>query len=99
MERQFQQEKDPGLRKQLEITQGGLQRQVAALDNVDNTMKQAKLQLEHTISAVGTIYSQTLLIEARELDGSRLGRVREEVAGEITQLNDILSAMSDVYEE
>ncbi|MDM8545811.1 hypothetical protein [Candidatus Venteria ishoeyi] len=99
LERQFQQEKDPGLRKQLEITQGGLQRQVAALDNVDNTMKQAKLQLEHTISAVGTIYSQTLLIEARELDGSRLGRVREEVAGEITQLNDILSAMSDVYQD
>lgn len=98
LQQQAGQERDEGMRRQLELTIGGLQRQVDSLRSVDNTMKQAQLQLEHTLSAVGTIYSQTLLIEARELDGTRLTRVREEVAGEVDQLNDILAAMSRVYQ-
>jgi hypothetical protein len=97
LQQQLSQEKDAEMQRQLQLTIHSLQRQVEALLSVDNTMKQAKLQLEHTLSAVGTIYSQTLLIEARELDGSRLERIRAEVAAEVTQLNDILGAMANVY--
>ena len=34
-----------------------------------------------------------MLIEARELDGARLNRVRDEINNEISSLGDILSAM------
>jgi len=38
-----------------------------------------------------------MLIEARELDGARLNRVRDEINNEISSLGDILSAMENVY--
>ncbi len=98
LNQQLTQEKNADMRHQLELTISSLQRQVDALQGVDNTMKQAQLQLEHTVSAVGTIYSQTLLIEARALDGTRLQQVRQDVAEEVSQLTDILSAMQSVYQ-
>lgn len=99
--RQLQREKaatqDTAVKAQLEETMAGLQRQLQTLDTLDNTIKRARLQLENSLSHLGTIYSQTMLVEAKDIDRARAKRLRQEIADEVTELNDILISMDDVY--
>jgi hypothetical protein len=53
--------------------------------------------LENTLSALGTIYSQTMLIGARDIDSGRARRLRQEIVEEVEDLGDILAAMEEVY--
>jgi hypothetical protein len=47
---------------------------------------------------MGTIYSQMLLAGAKDVDSGRVKRLREEVAGEVQGLQDVLDSMDEVYE-
>ena len=60
-------------------------------------MDRAELQLEHTLTAMGTIYSQMLLVGAKDVDSGRVKRLREEVADEVQGLQDVLDSMDEVY--
>jgi hypothetical protein len=88
---------DPAVKAQLEETIGGLQQQLQTLNNLENTIKRARLQLENSLTHLGTIYSQTMLAEAKDIDRARAKRLRQEIANEVTELNDILITMDDVY--
>lgn len=91
------QETDEALQQQIEITLNGLQNQVETINTLENSMKRARLQIEHTLSALGTIYSQAMLVDAKDIDTGRAKRLQHEIAEEVTQLTDILSAMDEVY--
>lgn len=99
--RQLQREKegtrDTAVKQQLEETIEGLHSQLRTLDTLDNTIKRARLQLENSLTHLGTIYSQTMLFEAKDIDRARARRLRQEIADEVTELNDILVTMDDVY--
>ena len=90
-------EPDPAVRQQIEVTLESLRRQIATLDNLENTIQRAQLQLENSLSNLGTIYSQTMLAGAKDIDSSRARRLRHEIADEVTELNDMLLAMDEVY--
>ena len=96
---QLQQEldraKDDQTRKQIEETLESLYRQLATLDNLGKTIQQAELQLENTLTHLATIYSQTMLVDAKD-DDTRAKRLRHEIAEEVVELQDLLSAMDDV---
>ena len=68
------------------------------MDQLQNSMQRAELQLEHTLTAMGTIYSQLLLVGAKDVDSGRVRRLREEVAEEVNGLQDVLDSMDEVYE-
>jgi hypothetical protein len=85
------------VRQQIEVTLESLHRQMATLDNLGNTIQRAQLQLENSLSNLGTIYSQTMLAGAKDIDSSRAQRLRHEIADEVTELNDMLLAMDEVY--
>ncbi|MBE7533985.1 MAG: hypothetical protein HND44_18835 [Chloroflexi bacterium] len=99
--KQLQREKegtrDTAVKQQLEETIEGLHSQLRTLDTLDNTIKRARLQLENSLTHLGTIYSQTMLVEAKDIDRARARRLRQEIADEVTELNDILVTMDDVY--
>ncbi|HUM70198.1 MAG TPA: hypothetical protein PLK31_15305 [Chloroflexota bacterium] len=99
--RQLQREKegtrDTAVKAQLEETMAGLQSQLQTLDTLDNTIKRARLQLENSLSHLGTIYSQTMLVDAKDIDRARARQRRREIADEVTEINDILVTMDDVY--
>jgi hypothetical protein len=97
LEQTYQLESDPAVKKQIETTMQGLQQQYNALDSVENTMQRAELQLENSLAHLGTIYSQALLVDAKEIDSSRARRLRQEIDEEVTELNDVLLAMDEVY--
>jgi hypothetical protein len=56
------------------------------------------LRLQHTLTAMGTIYSQLLRVSAKDVDSGRASRLREEVAEEVQGLQDVLDSMDEVYE-
>lgn len=60
-------------------------------------MQRAELQLESTLSALGTVYSQTLLVGAKDIDSSRAKRLREDIADQVVSLEDLLTSMDEVY--
>lgn len=94
---ELRREDDPAVRAQIQATLRDKETQWAHLEQLDNAMQKADLQLESTLSALGTVYSQLLLIEARDVDSGRAQRLREEVADQVAALQDVLQAMDEVY--
>jgi hypothetical protein len=94
---QLEQEADPRVRAQLAETLQAKEAQYDNLEQLDNDMQRAELQLEHTLTAMGTIYSQLRRVGAKDVDSGRVRRLREEMADEVRELQDVLDAVDDVY--
>ena len=89
---------DPSIRKQIEITTQKMQHQLEISKILEKTMERAQLQLETTLSSLGTIYSQTMLVGAKDIDSGRAKRLRQDINEELLELDNILLAMDEVYE-
>jgi hypothetical protein len=89
---------DPQIKRQIESTISALEKQISTLESLETTIKRAELQLENTLTHLGTIYSQTMLVDAKDIDSGRARRLRQEIVDEVTEINDVLLAMDEVYE-
>jgi len=90
-------EDNPEVREQIRITLEGLRRQLSTIESLDDTIGRAELQLENSLTNLGTIYSQTMLVDAKDIDSGRAKRLRQEISDEVTELHDVLQAMDEVY--
>jgi len=97
LNRRLNEENDPAVRDQINETISGMHRQIDTIDALENTMQRAELQLETTMTALGTIYSQTMLVGAKDIDSGRAKRLQQDIAEEVTELDDVLIAMDEVY--
>lgn len=88
---------DNDIQRELEDTIARRQAQYDSLHKLENTMDRAELQLENTLTALGTVYSQMLLVDARDVDSAKTQRLRDNISDQVNSLNDVLSAMDDVY--
>ncbi len=88
---------DEQLRADLERNIENNDRQIKTIQLLEATMARAKLRLEDTITAMATIYPQTLLLDAKNIDSSRYDRLAQEIADEVDELGDVLYAMDEVY--
>lgn len=88
---------DSDIQRELEDTIARRQAQYDSLHKLGNTMDRAELQLENTLTALGTVYSQMLLVDARDVDSAKTQRLRDNISDQVNSLNDVLSAMDDVY--
>lgn len=91
-------EDSPAVRRQLEKTLADRKRQLQTLQNLKDSMEKADYQLDSTISSLGTIYSQLLLVGSKDEEGSRINRLQEEVSEQVHRLEDLADAMDEVYE-
>jgi hypothetical protein len=98
LRKQLANEDDPRVQAQLEETLRAKELQWANLEQLGNDMQRGELRLEHTLTAMGTIYSQLLRVRAKDVDSGRASRLREEVADEVHGLQDVLDSMDEVYE-
>ncbi len=98
LEQRLEKEKDPRVQEQLKETLDAKQVQYENLKQLKNGMQRAELQLEHTLSRMGTIYSQIQLAGTKDVDSGRVRRLREEMADEVRELQDVLDSMDEVYE-
>lgn len=97
LENQLAQEQAPAVIREIEYNLNGLRRQLEAINQLESAMERARLRLENTITSMGTIYTQTMLVGAKDIDSGRAKRLRQEIGEEVNELGDVLSAMDEVY--
>lgn len=91
-------ETDPAVRQQIEATLESKRTQWHSLQKLDDTMERAELQTDHSLSALGTVYSQILLIGASEVDSGRAQRLREDIRQQVVSLQDLVDTINEVYD-
>lgn len=99
LEKQLAGERDPAVRTQIESTLQNNRTQLEHLQKLASSMQRAQLELESTLSALGTVYSQTLLVGAKDIDSGRAKRLRQDIADQVDGLEDMLAAMDQVYQD
>jgi hypothetical protein len=92
------QETDAAVREQAKQALASKQAQWQNLQKLARTMDQADLQLDATLTALGTVYSQLMLIRSKDdvADG-RAQRLRDDVTDQIAKLASLQEAMDEVY--
>ncbi|HUL04825.1 MAG TPA: hypothetical protein VLV76_00735 [Candidatus Acidoferrum sp.] len=91
------QERDQKTKQEIENTILSHEKFMGNLGEVERTVARANLKLEQSISQLGTIYSQTLLMDARGIESSRAQDLHAEIAAEVEQLDETVAAMERVY--
>ncbi len=92
----IQREQDERVKSDLERQLRQLEQQRVNLDATINSVKRAEIQLESTLSALGTIYAQMSLLGTKEVDSARAQRLRLEIQDEVAGLQDTIEAMDEV---
>ncbi len=88
-------EADVTIRAQLERTLDNRKKQLTALEGLQKTIRRAEIQIESTVSMLGTIYSQLLTSQSTShiADYSHLAA---DVGEEVMRLQDHLEALREV---
>lgn len=91
-------EDDPTVQRQ--ISQAIAQRQIQRdnLLKLENVMEQAQFQLESTTTAIATVYSQMMILGARDVASGRATRLQQEIAGQVHALQDVVQTLDEVYQ-
>lgn len=89
-------EKDPQVRADLENKLRQLEQQLTNLEATVSSIRRAEIQLESTLSSLGTIYAQMSLLGTKDVDSGRAQRLRLEIQDEVAGLQDTLDAMDEV---
>ncbi len=90
-------ESNPAVQQQLDDVLAGKRKQWQALRALDARMKQAQLQLDQSLTALATIYSQVQLVDAQDIDSGRAERLRTDIKEQVDRLNDLVSSINEVY--
>ena len=96
LQRRLRSEADDAVRAELEETIRTIEAQLANLQALENNLKRADIQLDHTLSALGTVYTQVQLLDAKDVDSARTRRLQSEIHDEVTSLQDTLAALEEV---
>ncbi len=94
---QIEVEADPEMHTQMERTLSGYESQQKLLDTLVRVMRTTRLQLDDTLVAMGTIYSQVQVLDAMDIDSAKTTRIAEEIEEQVKRLNDLLSVLGDAY--
>jgi tetratricopeptide (TPR) repeat protein len=83
-----------------QISQAIAQRQIQRdnLGKLQNAMERAEFQLESTLTAMGTVYSQIMLLGSRDVASGRAVRLQQDIAGQVQALQDVVQTMDEVYQ-
>lgn len=95
LEKQLAAETDPALKRQLNHTLIGRRRQLESLERLDSIIKRAEIQIESTLSQLGTLYSQLLTGQSTS-DVADYSRLSADMDEEVRLLEDQLEALREV---
>ncbi len=91
-------EKNADVREQLREVVEGKRKQWESLRALDAKMQQAELQVEQSLTALATIYSQVQLVSAQDIKSGRSERLRKEIQEQVERLNDLVESINEVYD-
>ena len=85
------------MQTQLDAVLEGKRQHWQSLRELDARMKQAALQLDQSLTALATIYSQIQLVDAQSVGSGRAERLQTDIQEQIARLNDLVNSINDVY--
>lgn len=91
-------ETDSRIRADLEASMKLYQTHLDQLRQLETAIKRATIQLDNTMAALGTIYAQVQLLDARQIDSGGTARLRQNIASEINLLKDTIDTIDDVQQ-
>ena len=68
------------------------------LRKLENVMEQAEFQLESTITAMGTVYSQIMILGTRDVASGRAQRLQQDITDQVQALQDVVQTVDEVYQ-
>jgi hypothetical protein len=86
------------VKRQISQTIAQNQIQHSNLRKLENVMEQAELQLQSTISAMGTVHSQMMILGSRDVASGRAQRLGQDIVDQVQALQDIVHTMDEVYQ-
>jgi hypothetical protein len=90
-------EDDDVVKRQISQTIAQKQIQRDNLRKLQNAMERAQFQLESTLTAMGTVYSQMMILSSRDIASGRATRLQQDIADQVQALQDVVQTMDDVY--
>ena len=91
------QERDAKTKQEIENTILWHEKFMKNVGEIEKAVERAGLKLEQSISQLGTIYSQNLLMGARGTESERAHELSAEITVEVEQLDETVAAMERVY--
>ncbi|MCL4859906.1 MAG: hypothetical protein KJZ93_10895 [Caldilineaceae bacterium] len=91
-------EPNPAVQRQLDDVIAGKGKHWQTLRELDARMQQAALQMQQSLTALATIYSQVQLIDASGVDSGRAERLQADIREQVARLNDLVSSINEVYD-
>jgi hypothetical protein len=91
-------ETNPMMQGQLDEVIAGKTQHQATLRELDTRMQQAALQMEQSLTALATLYSQVQLIDAQAVDSGRAERLQADIHEQVNRLNDLVASINEVYD-
>lgn len=95
LEQQESRENDGDLQSSIQRVIGNRRRHLAALENLQAIMRKAELEIEHTLSSLGIVYSQVLAGQSSN-HVALYSRLSTEIDDQIEVLEDYLVALEEV---
>jgi tetratricopeptide (TPR) repeat protein len=90
-------EEDDTVKRQISQTIAQKQIQRDNLYKLQNVMERAQFQLESTVTAMGTVYSQMMILGSRDVASGRAERLQEDIDDQVQALQDVVQTMDEVY--
>jgi hypothetical protein len=91
-------EDDDTVKRQISQTIAQKQIQRDNLHKLQNVMERAQFQLESTITAMGTVYSQIMILGSRDVASGRAERLQQDITDQVQALQDVVHTMDEVYQ-
>ena len=89
---------NPATQAQLDQVIDTKGKQWQALRDLDDRMKQAELQLQESLAALATIYSQVQLVDAQSVESGRAERLQSDIRDQVNRLGDLVDSINEVYD-
>jgi hypothetical protein len=99
LQTQLEVESDPQVRSEIDETLDRYREHQLQLDALVNLMRRTELDIDETVAAIGTIYSQMQLLDIKKIDHHRAKRLSADIEEQADNLNDLLLAMDEVYDD
>ncbi len=99
LETRLKTEPNADVRQQIEETLAARHAQLESLQALQQANERGKLQIDQTLSSMGTVYSQLLLLDAKDIDSGKYQRLQDDIADEVKGLREIADAMDEVYQQ
>ena len=90
-------ESNTDVQAQLDSVLEGKAKHWQTLRALDARMKQASLQMEQSLTALATIYSQVQLVDAQSVASGRAERLQADIQEQVARLNDLVNSINEVY--